>query len=457
MKNGDESLRRNKDNICQICKNVKITINIKKINDKRLKRIINEINKKDKDLSILIKKCNCQNNKDKAHKICLLLNIIFNFDLKCDECKTEYNIYISKKIKSYKKCCYICSFLSLLLFHIIIYAGAIFLVLYIHIINKNIRKNFEENKFYHIYYFFAGAITITNTIISFITFTSFLDKNNKDICAYNLQVKDFNEPNKKHKKSDIFDLLYKYYRFFYNTQIRYLIGKKQKNIFMSKGFGNYNKDLQNIINRNNIEFLEDNTFNNGGEDILNINKKSILKFNNSKKNNINEQSNGIITNMSFKKTSSPLKEEEKNNVIFIHKDKDKELISEKKSENTNLDIYKKKSNNDREKENNLNIINNKNDLIEEEEEKEKKEQQNIKENDDIETNKFDNNENKIIDEKSNIKTSININNKSIYSDRVKDKKKEKIAKTYFYKKINNNSLLGKSKSFINPQKYKKKT
>ena len=97
MKNGDESLRKKKDNICQICKNDKITINIKKIYDKRLKAIINEINKKDKDLSILIKKCNCQNNKDKAHKICLLLNIIFNFDLKCDECKTEYNIYISKK------------------------------------------------------------------------------------------------------------------------------------------------------------------------------------------------------------------------------------------------------------------------------------------------------------------------------------------------------------------------
>ena len=99
MKNGDESLRKKKDNICQICKNDKITINIKKIYDKRLKAIINEINKKDKDLSILIKKCNCQNNKDKAHKICLLLNIIFNFDLKCDECKTEYNIYISKKKK----------------------------------------------------------------------------------------------------------------------------------------------------------------------------------------------------------------------------------------------------------------------------------------------------------------------------------------------------------------------
>ena len=474
MKNGDESLRKKKDNICQICKNDKITINIKKIYDKRLKAIINEINKKDKDLSILIKKCNCQNNKDKAHKICLLLNIIFNFDLKCDECKTEYNIYISKKKKAYKKCCYICSFLTLLIFHMILSAGAIFLVLYIHIINKNIKNNFEENKFYHIYYFFAGAIIIINTIIAFITFTNFLDKNNKDISEYNLQVKDFNETNKKHKKPELYELLYKYYRFFYNTQIRYLIGKKQKNVFMSKGFGNFNKELQEIMNKNNKESLEDNTFNNGGEDILNINKKSILKAKTSKKNIIinkniiTEQSNGIINNMSFKKASSPIKEEEKNNDILIQKDKDKdkdkELISEKKSENTNLDNYKENKNIDNigEEENNLNIINTKDNLIEEEGEKEKEKdkklkKENKKENDDIETNKFDNNENIIIGEKSNIKNSVNFYNKSIYSDRVKNQEEEKIAKTYFYKKINNkNKVFGKSNTLINPKKHKNK-
>ena len=245
---------------------------------------------------------------------------------------------------------------------------------------------------------------------------------------------------------------------------------------MSKGFGNFNKELQEIMNKNNKESLEDNTFNNGGEDILNINKKSILKAKTSKKNIIinkniiTEQSNGIINNMSFKKASSPIKEEEKNNDILIQKDKDKdkdkELISEKKSENTNLDNYKENKNIDNigEEENNLNIINTKDNLIEEEGEKEKEkekdkklEKKNKKENDDIETNKFDNNENIIIGEKSNIKNSVNFYNKSIYSDRVKNQEEEKIAKTYFYKKINNkNKVFGKSNTLINPKKHKNK-
>ena len=372
MKNGDDNFisRKNKENICCICKSDKISINIKTINDKKLKKIITEINKKDKDLSVLIKKCNCSNNRQNVHKICLLLNIIFNFDLKCEECKSDYNIHISKKPNGYKKCCHICSFISLLLFHIVLYGGAIFLILYIHLINKNIMNNFEEKKFYHIYYFFPGAIVIINTIIAMITFSSFLDKNNKDTSEYHIQIKDINE-NKKNNKSDIYDLLYKYYRFFYNTQIRYLIGKKHKNIFMSKGFGNFNKELKEMIDKNNKEIFEDNSFNNGGEDILNINKKSIIK--NSKKNllnnikNITEQSNGIINNMSFKKSSSPKKEEEKNNDIISNKDRI--LISEKRSENTNLDIYKENNENIiiQENERDLDNVrnNNENDLIEE--------------------------------------------------------------------------------------------
>ena len=98
MINGDETfnLRKNNENICSICKHDKTPINISKIKEKNLKQIISQINKKDPDTSALIKKCNCKNNNQKTHKICLLLNIIFNFDLNCKECKANYNIKISK-------------------------------------------------------------------------------------------------------------------------------------------------------------------------------------------------------------------------------------------------------------------------------------------------------------------------------------------------------------------------
>ena len=236
MINGDESfnLRKNKQNICSICRNDKVPINISKIKEKNLNQIISKINKKDPDISALIKKCNCKNNNQKAHKICLLLNIIFNFELNCKECKANYNIKISKNINNYKKYCNICSFLSLLVFHICLYAAAAFLVLYIHIINKDIKNNFEENKLYHIYYFFAGIIVLINTFIIFITFSKFLDKNNKDIFNYDIDIKDINEQNKNNNNDKYYDLLYKYYRYFYNGQIRYLIEKKQKILYMSR-------------------------------------------------------------------------------------------------------------------------------------------------------------------------------------------------------------------------------
>ena len=88
--------------------------------------------------------------------------------------------------------------------------------------------------------------------------------------------------------------------------------------------------MTDIIKKNNKELIiNENLFNNGGEDILNINKKKIenekLKqcntninnnINNINNSNIPEQSNGIITNMfeSFKKSSNPIKEEEEKNI-----------------------------------------------------------------------------------------------------------------------------------------------
>ena len=122
------------------------------------------------------------------------------------------------------------------MFHLCLYAGAAFLVLYIHIINKNIKNNFEENKLYHIYYFFAGIIVLINTFIIFITFSKFLDKNNKDIFNYDIDIKDINEQNKNNNNDAYYELLYKYYRYFYNGQIRYLIEKKQKILYMSIGY-----------------------------------------------------------------------------------------------------------------------------------------------------------------------------------------------------------------------------
>ena len=431
--------RKKNENICFICKSEKMPLNIEKIRGKKLKNIISKIIQNEANSSILINKCNCKNNKQKSHKICLILNIIFNFDLSCKECKSNYNISISKKINNYKKFYNICSFIFLLFFHIVLYGGAAFLILYIHLINKDIKQNFEENKLYHIYYFFAVIIFIINTLIIAVTFSSFLDKNNKDICNYDIEVKDINEDNKMKNSDKIYELLYKFFRFFYHSQIRYLIERKQKHVYMSKGFGNFNKDIKDMIIKNKEEFLQGNIFNNGGkEDILNINNK--LKSEKIKSIKI-EESNGKINSdpEKFENLPNTKNEEEKNNESNKeNEDKNIILSEEKKSNNNsnNINIEESLKNNDND---NINIIeneenlDNKNDLIEREQIKEI--EKNIKEEE---------NQNKINEEK---------NNMSIYSDKIQE---EKITKTFFYKKINNNNLLGKSKTLISKKKSKKK-
>lgn len=462
-RDGNSNLR-NKENICSICKCEKAPINISKIKEIKLKQIISKITKKEPDTSTLITKCNCKNNNKKVHKICLLLNIIFNFDLNCKECKANYNLSISKNLNTYKRFSKLCSLISLSLFHICIYAGAIFLILYLHLINKNLKNDFEEHKFLHTYYFFAGVIFILNTFTISVTLAKFLDKNDRDIFDYNIDIKDISEEKKNNNNTDdYYRILYRYFRFFYNTQIRYLIEKKQKITYISRGFCGYNKDLMDIINKNNKECKEEILFNNGGEEVLNLNKKSKEKIKNDNTNIINnnaqEQSNGIINNNMFEsfKKASPKKEEEeeKNNSNNSNKERKKDKLislSEKKSEQSdtnpiNLDNSKTKKNNiiinEPPREENLNI-NNKN-IEKEKQEEEKKNKIN---NDIIEK------ENKLNDEKNNKTKNVNM---SYNSEIFNNKKGKNIAKTYFYKKIDSNNLLGKSKTIIiNPEKRNKK-
>ena len=442
---------KNREMICSICKKNKIPINSTEIKEKKLNKIISKFDKNNLDSSILIKKCNCHNN-EKVHKFCLLLNIIFSFELKCNECKASYNIDISKNINKHKKICYLISFIFLLFFHLILYAASIFLILFVLLINKNIKNNFEENKLYHIYYYFGGILFIINTVLIIITFSFFLDKNNKDTYDYFLDVKDINEQNKIDKNSDQFySLLYKYYRCFFNSQIRYLIGKKQEHMYISKGYGYYNKDLKEYIKKNNEEIKlkkeeknkEEIKYNNGGEDILSLNLKKDKKVLNetqknnivNKRNNTIEESNGINTNRienNIKEVKQKKEEEEKNDNKNKDKEKDKEKdFSEKKVNNDNYKVNENKENSIKEEfeEKIDNQNNSKNEI---------KVDVNLKDEKNMKENK-ENEENKRM-------SVITFNKLSIISNKVIGN----FAKTALYKKIikKNNDTIGKSSTLI---------
>ena len=87
---GNEVYHRKMEYTCCLCKGDQLPDSVFK--KREIKSLLSKFKMKQPDLSTLINKCNCTKNSPKAHKLCLLLNIIYNFELKCPECNTEYNI-----------------------------------------------------------------------------------------------------------------------------------------------------------------------------------------------------------------------------------------------------------------------------------------------------------------------------------------------------------------------------
>ena len=362
MKNGIESLYSyNHKNRCSICNSENISKNITKIKNNKLKKIISKIEQEE-----LINKCKCSNEEKNVHKICLLFNIIFNFETKCRQCKSNYNINIDKTINNSKKLCKLFSYLFLTLFHIILFAASVILILYILVIKKDNGDDFEKKKYDHIYIFFGIILFIINIILIPITYAHFIDKNAIDIYDYTINVYDEKEPIKIKNDSDTFySLLYEFYRYFYDTRIRYLISKKHSSLFFSSGYGNFNKEIKKMMKENNelisnnINIInkveeEKNEFHYTGT-LGNFNQKKILESKNISQNNSNDKNskdtNPINLQLSLiKKNFEEDKYSHKENmddILIINNNlkSDREKQKEKKSErNTfnSISIYSNK-------------------------------------------------------------------------------------------------------------------
>ena len=362
MKNGIESLYSyNHKNRCSICNSENISTNITKIKNNKLKKIISKIEQEE-----LINKCKCSNEEKNVHKICLLFNIIFNFETKCRQCKSNYNINIDKTINNSKKLCKLFSYLFLTLFHIILFAASVILILYILVIKKDNGDDFEKKKYDHIYIFFGIILFIINIILIPITYSHFIDKNAIDIYDYTINVYDEKEPIKIKNDSDTFySLLYEFYRYFYDTRIRYLISKKHSSLFFSSGYGNFNKEIKKMMKENNelisnnINIInkveeEKNEFHYTGT-LGNFNQKKIFESKNISQNNSNDKNskdtNPINLQLSLiKKNFEEDKYSHKENmddILIINNNlkSDREKQKEKKSErNTfnSISIYSNK-------------------------------------------------------------------------------------------------------------------
>ena len=432
----------NNPNYCSICKCNKLPIDFSKNNKNEIKILKTKFNFKESDFSLIIKKCNCTKNIPKAHKLCIILDIIYNFNLKCKECNTDYNIIINQHKNTAKKILNICSLIYFLFLNLIIYGACAFLILYPLILNKNVNNDPERNKMEHVSYFFAGLIFIINTFFIFVVVSSILFKNQRDINEYYIDIKDINESNINKNTDKYYNLLYKFYRYFYKTQIRFLIGKKHRYMYMLKGNGYFNNELKDIIKKYNNEYEKNNLLYNGREDILNINKNiNKNKITNNIKNENekeNELSNGNISS-NAKRQSSLIDEgnkkreydykESKNNTGYLPQVKHISNITNNNYINNN----KSESN----KKNNALIFNeiNGSEIQEKEKKNEKKEIIEII-NTDIDVNKNEKEKLKLKkkNKEDNENDYLNINNISRNS---KNSKKSKISNNS--KKIKRNS------------------
>ena len=238
-----------KNNICSICKEKDLSIEFSKIKELKIKKFINNNRVNKDDYSNMIKQCNCN---EVSHKFCILLNIIFNYELKCQKCNTFYNITITQDSDKRKKCQIICLMISLFVIHIIFYGLCAVLIIF-DLEAFKITKFKEESKTKYTYmqYFFALVIFIINTYL-FVFTIKFINERFKESYLYFININEKSSKNKDDK--DYFSPLYNFYKTFNNDKLGYLVYKRNITYFSNRII--YNKDQQNFIKKNNIEFQD---------------------------------------------------------------------------------------------------------------------------------------------------------------------------------------------------------
>ena len=245
---------------CYICHKIIFQRNrFKKLND-RFKIVLYPLFNNRYYFS-LIKSCKCYNKK--AHPICIILNFINIFQIKCDICNYVYNIKINQ-LYSKEKIFYI----AVTLFFILIIIS-FSLIISILLIFKN---NFitSNKNFYPIKVFIGICIFIILILLSIILMV----KKNQIIrkgYTYKINIIEY-----KHNTQNIinYELLNNFFYWLYNNKISFLIEIKESHKFFEKNILIQNLNLLRFIETNNEEYrdeekLKNNKFMNSSNIFLN--------------------------------------------------------------------------------------------------------------------------------------------------------------------------------------------
>ena len=358
--------------ICSICHKNSLFI---KQNNQNLKRILNE-NFNNKELSELIQICRCKNaininKKEKrgsyiyAHRYCILLKILLNFEIKCELCNTIFNIKIEKKIDQKKKIYLFIAFLINYMIHLLIYLFCMFL-LFINVV----LKGYIKIPYKHICPFFGIVLFFINSLFLYFSIKKNIKLKNNYFYKYSFNIFDINKVNKKfiNEDSELYKLAQEFYQWFYSQSKMNLLIKKNKQFIINKGNYIYNNNLREFIKKNNIDFkkfvrnnldLKDNIKINDTKDIFinnndNCNKLTLNNINNNYTNNnynINEEQEENKLYSSRSKSSSSrniiyVNTYENNNNASINNNENKRKISNNIGSLNTIDENQKLNNKD---------------------------------------------------------------------------------------------------------------
>ena len=343
--------------ICSICH--KNNINIKKYKTKKNKLFDDLI--KDIELDDLIQKCHCNNknninsilkksdNNIYTHKYCLLLKILFNFEIKCEICNTIYNIKIQKKIDKNKRIYLFISFLIIYILHLLIYLFCMFLI-FINVL----LKGYLLISYKHICPFFGVIFFILNTFFLYFSIIKNIEKCKIYIYKYSINIFDVikrnNKDNNINNENELLKLMYEFYQWFYKQSIKNLLINKHKNFIINKDNYIYNNERRKYIKNNNKKdlYVDENYIKNKLESQIQESKNNdntkdyIIRINNDNdrndlninkyltlKNNKNiEKVDNIYSNRSYNS-------KDKLNIIQEDKNININNNSQKKSNNNN--------------------------------------------------------------------------------------------------------------------------
>ena len=297
---------------------------------------------KSTDYSELIKKCNCKINNEEihSHKFCVLLKILFKYETRCEKCKTDYNIKITKKLDRKKFLTSIIFYLIIYIIHLFFFLFCVFL-LFIHDILKEFMKSNKIISYRHLFIFFGIIIFFINCFFLYFSVIKNIKQFKINVYNYLIDILDAEEDDKN--KTKTIPLLNEFQEWAHSQSLKDLIYDVNNKFFFNRIYSSYINEVNGIIDKNNVEFKN----NMDNINIISVDSNENKYLDNLQSNlNLFSNNNLFNNNPKFLQINNLFnKQNEEINFSSLQSSKLNNENNENENSNNNIIIHNNNSNN----------------------------------------------------------------------------------------------------------------